>query len=332
MCGEMLKIIKTGGNDMTQAKGFNAQFIMGVETEFGEMPATAAGVKLPVNSAQIKSKQSFIETDTITGNRSSAAPARGNIDVAGTVVIPVDEEAIGYWLKAMFGNPTTTPPATGQTVYTHLFTPGLEQASLVLEQGFPDIGVFELFNGCKINKFALNLGGDAELTASIDVIGASEKIQNASFCAAPVTVNWSRYSNFQASLQEGGAALATVTNASLNVEFGLGGDNYTIGGNGFRTAIPEGIIKVSGEIKAFFENKILLDKAINGAETSLAFKLTNSGNSLEFVLGEVVYERNSPVIEGTKGIVIDLPYRAYYQNSAQGGIITATLVNAKTAY
>jgi hypothetical protein len=317
---------------MTQAQGFNAQLIMDYESEFGKLPADVAGVKLPVNSSQIKSKQSFIETSTITGNRSAAAPIRGNIDVSGAVVIPVDEEAIGYWLKAMFGNPTTTPSATGQNGYTHSFKPGLVQPSLLLEQGFTDIGVFELFKGCKINKFAVNFGGDAELTASIDIMGATETIQTASFCAAPATVNWSRYGNFQASLQEGGAALAIVTNASLNIEFGLSADNYTLGGNGFRTAIPEGVIKVSGEIKAFFENRTLLDKAINGAESSLVFKLTNGGNSLEFGLGEVVYERNSPVIEGTKGIMIDLPYRAYYQNSAQGGIITATLVNAKTAY
>jgi hypothetical protein len=317
---------------MTQAKGFNSQLIMDFESEFGKLPATAAGVKLPVNSSQVKAKQSFVETNTITGDRNPVAPARGNIDVSGTVVVPVDAEAIGYWLKAMFGNPTTTAPATGQTGYTHFFKPGPVQPSLVLEQGFPDISVFELFNGCKVAKFGMNLGGDSELTASIDIMGATEKIQTASCCTAPATVNLARFNNYQASLKEGGATIATVTNASLNIEFGLIGDNYTIGGGGFRTAIPEGVIKISGEIKAFFENRTLLEKAINGTQSSLAFKLTNDTNSLEFGLGEVVYERNSPVIEGSKGIVIDLPYRAYYQNSTQNSIITATLINTKTAY
>lgn len=317
---------------MTQAKGFNAQLIVDFESEFGKSPSTAAAVKLPVNSSQVKSKQSFIETNTITGRRDAVAPLAGNIDVSGTVVVPVDQEGIGYWLKAMFGSPETTAPATGQTTYTHVFKPGISQPSLVLEQGYTDVKIYELFNGCKVSKFGLNLGGDGELTANIDIMGAIEKIQSTSYSSAPANVNLSRFGNFQASILEGGASIASVTNASLNIEFGLSGDNYTLGSNGFRTAIPEGVIKVSGEIKAFFEDKTLLDKAINRTESSLSLKLSDGTNSLEFLMPEVVYERNSPGIEGTKGIVISLPYRAYCQNSTENSILVAKLINTKTKY
>jgi hypothetical protein len=317
---------------MTQATGFNAQLLMDFETEFGQTPATIAAVKLPLNSAGLKATRNVIETNTITGRRDAPAPLWGKVDVSGTVVVPVDQEAIGYWLKAMFGDPATTPPATGQTVYTHVFRPGLAQPSLLLEQGFTDIGVYELFNGCKINKFAVTCGGDAELTASIDVLGAGEKIQTASCCSAPATVNWARYNQFQASVTEGGAAIGSVTEASLEIEFGLSGDNYALGGNGLRTALPEGALKVSGKIKAFFENENLLDKAVNHSETSLRFKLTDNNNSLEFVMPEVVYESNAPGIEGSKGIMIELPYRAYWQDSTEDSSIQVVLCNTKTSY
>lgn len=315
---------------MTQARGYQGQLVMDFETAFGQSPEPAAGVKLPVNTAQIKSKQNLIDPATLSGRRDPGAPLKGNIDVTGTVVVPVDEVAIGYWLKAMFG--ASAVSGSGDP-YTHTFKPGNSQPSLVLEQGFGDIGVYELFNGCKVSKFALNLGGDAELTASIDVMGAGETIGDASFAASPLTIPLARYTNFQASIQEGGVSLAAVTNASLNIEFGLEGDGYAIGGNGCRTSIPEGLLKVTGNLKAFFENRALLDKALQGTESSLSLKLTNGQHSLEFLLPEIVFERNSPGLEGSKGILVDLPFRAYCDNNAQDAAIVATLKNGKaTAY
>lgn len=314
---------------MAQAKGYKAQFVMDFESVFGQTPGTVNAVKMPVNSAQIKSKQNLIDSTVINGRRDPAAPLKGNIDVTGTVVVPVDEVAIGYWLKAMFGTPSTTGSANP---YTHVFKPVDVQPSLVLEQGFSDVGVYELFNGCKVNKFSLNLGGDAELTASIDIMGTRETTGTASFAATPTGITLAGFNNFQASIQEGGANIATVTNAGLNIEFGLAGDGYAIGGNGFRSAIPEGLIKITGNLKAFFEDQSLLNKALQGTESSLLLKLTSGQHSLEFFLPEIVYERNSPGIEGSKGIVIDLPYRAYYADNVQNAAVVATLINSQAAY
>ncbi len=314
---------------MTQARGFKAQLVAGFESSYGQTPATPTGFKLPVNSAQVKSKQNLVDSATISGRRDPAQPVPGNIDVSGTVVVPVDEIGIGYWLKAMFGAPVTTGSADP---YSHVFKAGDSQPSFILEQGFPDIGVYELFNGCKVNKFALTLGGDAELVANIDVLGAKETAGTASFAASPAAIALSRFNNYQASIQEGGASIATVTNATLNVEFGLLGDSYTLGGSGLRTSLPEGLLKITGEIKAFFENKALLDKALNGTESSLSLKLTNGTHSLEFLLPEIVYERNAPGIEGSKGILVELPYRAFYGNNAQGSALVVTLKNGQTTY
>jgi hypothetical protein len=313
---------------MAQARGFKAQLVAGFESGYGQTPASPTGFKLPVNSAQVKSKQNLVDSATVSGRRDPAEPVRGNIDVSGTVVAPVDEVGIGYWLKAMFGAPVTTGSADP---YSHVFKAGDSQPSLVLEQGFPDIGVYELFNGCKVNKFALNLGGDAELVANIDILGAKETVATASFVASPTAINLARFNNYQASIQEGGASIATVTNATLNVEFGLLPEGYTLGG-GYRTSLPEGQMKISGEIKAFFENKALLDKALAGTESSLSLKLTNGAHSLEFLLPEIVYERNAPGIEGSKGILVELPYRAFYGNNAQGGALVVTLKNGQTTY
>lgn len=313
---------------MPQAKGYKAQLIAGFENVFGQTPATPNGVKLPINTSQLKSKQNMIETNTITSRRDPVKPGKGNIDVSGSVVIPVDEVGIGYWLKAMFGSPETT----GTGTYTHVFKPSDNQPSLVLEQGFTDINVYEQFNGCKISKFTINLGGDGELTSTIDIMGAKEGSAAVSFDPSATEIDLIRFDNFQASIEEGGATVACVVNTGLTVEFGLAGDVYALGGQGVRSEIPEGMLKISGNIKAFFENASLLQKAIQGRESSLVMKLANGAHSLEFRLPQIVYERNAPGIEGAKGVLIDLPFRAYYTDNSYDTSIVATLINDQALY
>ncbi len=43
--------------------------------------------------------------------------------------------------------------------------------SLTIEQGYPDVNVFQQFAGVRISKLGFIFGGDAELTASVDVMG-----------------------------------------------------------------------------------------------------------------------------------------------------------------
>ena len=46
--------------------------------------------------------------------------------------------------------------------------------SLTIEQGYPDVNVFQQFAGARVSKLGFKFGGDAELTASVDVMGCKE--------------------------------------------------------------------------------------------------------------------------------------------------------------
>jgi len=92
--------------------------------------------------------------------------------------------------------------------------------------------------------------------------------------------------------------VAVATSVDTSIDTGLDGDTYVLGGGGFRQSINEGVANISGTIKAFFENLTLLNKAINGTESSVEMKLTKLTNSLTFLYPEVIYERNSPGIDG----------------------------------
>ena len=317
---------------MVQAQGYRARLALAYEPEYGVTPAGHSGFILPIISSKIAAKQSLIEDKTIRGVRDVAPPGLGNIDVQGPVVVPVDEINIGYWLKALFGEPATTG---SQALYTHVFKPGFTQPSMCLEQQFPDIGQYFLYNGCKVSKFTTAFEvSNKDLDATIDIMGGKETLATASFLTEPAIRPMSKFGAFMASILDDGQLLANVTKVELTVDTGLDGSVYTLGGGGFRGSLPEGMLAVSGTVTAIFDSMALLDKAVSGATSSIELNLSNplSGSSLNILLPEIIYERTSPGIDGPKGVSIALPFRAFYNTNSSGVSIVATLVTSQDTY
>lgn len=318
---------------MVQAQGYRGRLALAYETAYGVTPISPSGFILPITSSKIVAKQTLIEDNTIRGVRDVAPPGLGNIDVQGPVVVPVDEINIGYWLKGLFGSPDTTD--SGTAPYTHTFKPGFTQPSLCLEQQFPDIGQYFLYNGCKVSKFSTAFEvSNQDLQATIDIMGGKETLATASFLVEPIIRPMSKFGAFMASILDDGQLLANVTKVDLTVDTGLDGSVYTLGGGGFRGSLPEGMLAVTGTVTAIFDSMALLNKAVAGATSSLELNLSNplSGSSLNILLPEIIYERTSPGIDGPKGVSISLPFRAFYNTNASGVSIVATLINAEAAY
>jgi hypothetical protein len=314
---------------MTQAQGSQGRLVIDYETVFGQNPATKAGKVLPFNTFDVKSKQNIKEPATITGSRNPVAPALGNVSVDGSLVVPVDEKAIGYWLKGLFGNPVTTGTADP---YQHVFKIGTAQPSLVLEKGFLDIGQYALLNGSKVSSFKISFGGDEELTASIEMMGGKESLLQTPYAASPVQIDLARFNNLQASVEEGGAAIATITKGEFTINAGLDGNQYTVGNGGYRGNIPAGLYKISGSITALFDGAVLLDKAMKGTTSSLKVKFAAGTHSLEFLFPEIVYERSTPGITGPAGVLVTLPFHAFYGTNSENSAVKATLVNSVASY
>lgn len=313
---------------MTWAMGSKGRVAIDFETAFGTTPASPVAKKMPINTSNISGKQNMIESATITGLRSPVAPSLGNIDVSGGLVVPITVRDFGWWLKGGFNVPVTT----GAGPYVHTFKIPTAQPSMTIEQGFTDVAQYFLYNGCKISKMGFSFGGDGELTASIDIMGAKETLSTSPFDATVDTMVFDRFANFQAAILEGGSAIANCTEASIDIDFGLDGDTYCIGGAGFRSEIAEGIVSVSGSIKAMFQNATLLAKAIARTESSLKITLTNGAHVLEFLIPELLYERATPGIEGPAGVFVTLPFKGYYQNDAVASAIQVKLTNDVASY
>lgn len=311
---------------MARAKGYNSHLALAYEADYGQTPASPVGYNMPFNQSKIAVSQKLIDSTTIRARRDQTPPVPGNIDVSGSIVIPLDQIGIGYWLRAMFGNPVTT----GSNY--HEFKVTGSQPSLMLEQQYRDIGAYELHNGCKVSKFSFTYGGDGELTANVDIIGAKRTVGAASFDADLTDIALTKFSNFQGMIQKNGSPLASVTEATLNVDFGLDANSYTIGGGGCRTDLPEGAIKVSGNIKAFFTDTTLLNEAVNNTKSSLSFDFISGDYYLRFFMEEVMFQQSSPGIENDKGITISLPFKAFYDSGSYGTVILAILNNSQASY
>jgi len=311
-----------------QARGRKAQLLLDFETTFGTDPAAVDAKSMPFHTIGLTGSRNLVEDTVIRNSRNPAEPSRGNVDVSGDIVVPIDVTAIGWWLKAMFGAPETT----GSGPYAHVFKPGDEQPSLVLCKEFTDVEQYFKYNGCKISRLSIRFGGDGELQATISVMGAKEALGEATYDAEPAEITLKKFSNFQAVIEEGGSSLAIGTEVSLDIDFDLDGDQYVIGGQGIRGDIPEGFVKVTGQLTALFENETLVKKAIDGTESSLLITLTSGTDKLEFLVPELLYEQRSPSVDGPKGVRAQLNYRGYYSDSTEKAVIQVTLTNGTTSY
>lgn len=312
-----------------QAQGSKGRVLIDFETTPGQTPVTPAAIMLAFNKSSVKADQNQNAPDTITGRRDPAEPFRGFINVSGDTEYPLDVRQIGYILKAALGAPVTTGSSAP---YTHVFKLGAAMPYFCYEQGFEDIATYALYNGCKLTKLGFSFGGDKELTVTAGLMGMKETIDDETFDDTPSEIVLTRFNFDQATIKEGGSTIGNLTSVDINVDFNLDGDTYSIGGGGFRGAINEGLAKIDGSVKGLFENQVLLNKAVNGTDTSLETKLINGAHSLTILLPEVKYRRNTPGIDGPKGVVIDLPFDAFYKSNADNTSIKITLINDVASY
>ena len=216
------------------ARGYKTTCLLDFETSFGTAPGVAAGRLMPLNSFGLNVSRAKNSAATLTGRRDPSEPFDGNVEVSGALTVPVDARAFPYWLKLLFGAPTTTPPASPDTApYTHVFKPGDEAPSAIVQSTYGTTpATFGKFTGCKVSSLAMQAGGDGELTATVNLVGRDVEYSQTNYNAAAELVTMKRFSNFQATLKSDGVAIATITDFSLTIDNGLDTSIRSLGSAG----------------------------------------------------------------------------------------------------
>lgn len=328
------------------AKGVNSEIKFIFESEEGEASTSQPAHSIPFNSSSLGSTTNMTDAETITGRRDAAKPIMGNHDVNGSITIPLDTNVLGLFFTAGFGEPTSSAAsgvtlAGGASANQHVFKVSQEMPSFTIQQGLKDIDQYDIFNGCKINTISLEIGGDGELTADIDIMGmAHESSTTDTYTTVPdPIVKMKRVVALDAvDVTLGGQKVGTATTFSVNMDFGLDGDSYFLTKDGYRGTISEGIFTCTGTLTCMLpknanpsgghSSSSIFDIIREGTETSLSITCTtNEGRSITFAFPEVLFEEVTPGIEGPRGVSVELNYHAYRDDSAEDSSVIVTLIN-----
>lgn len=294
-------------------------------------------------------------TVTIASGTATFSASHSNAAAGALVIYNVTSKALlvantgsNEWTVQTLdgGTPANVTDAEVETIelspyFKHVFKvhATADLPSFVLEKKQSDFSTPTrvLFGGCKANSLEFSMGGDDQLTCTVAIVGASSTEPGTDYDSGAGTAIASKfgtqYENKRWTATEGGSAINAIKTASLTISNNLDTDGYTIGGGGERGYCSEGLLSVTGTLSAIFdetEGAALITKAKNGTETSLVFTITpGSGNeSLEIKLPEVRIAETDPGTSGPAGIMVDLNFEAYYENSTEASAVQVSYITS----
>lgn len=201
---------------MARARGANAVMAAVFETTYGTTPGTGFR-KLPFVSANLGEEQSLIESDLLGYGRDPLTPAYDVVSNESDIVVPMDHRNIGFWLKGLFGNPTTVATVAARGSLTLL-------ANLIANDTVTVDGVVytAVASGATGQQFNIGANAAATATAMAAIINPSA---NVAAVATGAVVNLTAKA-----LGLAGNARALATNAAARIT--LSGATLTGGANG----------------------------------------------------------------------------------------------------
>ena len=309
------------------------------ETEYGTTPTTPSMLQIPIADQGLGGeifKQGLLANPEITGNRNPSVPVLGNRSVSFDLPATLHMDAIGYLLKHAVGLPATT----GSDPYTHISKVGFSEAAVGVlpigfsaELGFTDIDVYAVLSGCKVNTMRVNATSEGIAVFEFGIIGKDfSALSGDQEDEDPTEFTTNAIGHFAGTIEEGGSTSAIITAVDLTLNNALDPSLYIVGGAGTFPELPEGKASVTGSVTALFQSVTLLNKAINATESSLMLKWTDSTHSLQIDIPELRYEPKATSASGDKGVLVTMPFQAFYTDHADATILKSTLVNDVASY
>ena len=157
---------------MARAQGARAQMALAFENTYGTPPASGY-TKMPFASTTLGAEQPLQTSELLGYGRDPQAPIKDAVTADGNVVMQIDTEAFGFWLKAAFGAPTTTG---ADDTYTHEFRSGnWALPSFSVETGMPEVPRFAMYSGCMVDSLNWQMARSGLLTATASVVARARR-------------------------------------------------------------------------------------------------------------------------------------------------------------
>jgi hypothetical protein len=298
------------------------------ETTYGTPPATGY-TKMPFASTTLGAEQPLQTSELLGYGRDPQAPIKDAVTADGNVVVPIDAEAFGFWLKAAFGAPTTTG---AEAPYSHEFRSGSwSLPSFSLETGMPEVPRYAMYSGCMIDSLSWQMARSGLLTATVSVVAQGEEIDAASAAGVPAPIALQRFGHFNGAITRDGGTIGNVVSADITYANTL--DRIeTIRADGKIDGADPSIAALTGNVVVRFADQTLVQQAIDGAACELQFSYTlATGQSLTLTAHAVYLPRPRVEISGPQGVQATFDWQAASDPNV-GRMCTATLINERESY
>lgn len=297
------------------------------ETAYGTPPA-GGFTKMPFASTTLGAEQPLLNSEFLGYGRDPLAPIKDAVTADGDVIVPIDAEAFGFWLKAAFGDPVTT--STGP--WTHEFRScAWTLPSLSIETGMPEVPRYAIYSGCVLDQLSWQMQRSGLLTATARLVAQGETIGGVSSTGTPAPIELKHFGHFNGTITRNGAALGNVVSAQISYANNL--DRIaTIRADGRIDGADPSIAALTGSIEIRFADSALVTQAIDGEACALEFSYAlPSGESFTFTVHAVFLPRPRIEISGPQGVQASFDWQAA-RDSTLGRICTATLINDREEY
>jgi hypothetical protein len=313
---------------MARAQGARAQMALAFESIYGTPPASGDYWRMPFASSNLGAEQPLLSSELLGYGRDPLPPVKDAITADGDVVVPIDARFFGIWLKAAFGDPTTT----GTGPYVHEFTSGgWSLPSMSIEIGNPDVPRYAMISGCVLNTLSWTMNRSGLITATAGIIAQGETPATASVAGTLSEMALTRFGAFNGSVKREGTQLGNVTSAEVTYTNNL--DRIeTIRDDGKIDGADPSVAACTGNINVRFADTTLITQAVNGAPCELEFAYTLDANTrFVFTVHDVYLPKPKVALEGPAGVQTSFAWQAA-KDSVAGKMVTAKLHNDQASY
>ena len=289
-----------------------------VESTYGTTPATPTVKALRHNTTSVGLGKDTLASEELRSDRMTVDFRHGPKQLKGDIVAELSYGSFDDILEAVLcgtwsaGTPDTLRNGTTRRSYT-------------MRRIFADLAsgdAYHLLKGCEFNTCELSIVPSAIVKATFGIIGQDQLTQSTEISGATVqaALTSEAMTAINGSINEGGSAIATVTELTIKIENGMEA-RFVVGDE--KTLRPSiGRSNVSGQITAYFEDGSLLNKFINETNSSLQVTLEDTaGNQYRITLPNIVYTGGQPDIGGEGPITLAMPFQAVYSASELCSII-----------
>lgn len=209
--------------------GNNAVMQVGAQSNWST--AVAPTLQLEFTSESLQYLPNYMESDALTGARTTDRMDISGIKVEGGFDIIVNPDNIGLLLAALLGAESNAAAVDGSAVYDHTFTPmsanissSLPKLTIVVDRIVGVLG----YIGCKLDSMSLNAAAQDYLRASFSVRGYDE----ASDAKESLSASTKRPFQFvDGNLQVDSGNYADVLSFTMDYANNLETDRFTLNGS-----------------------------------------------------------------------------------------------------